>query len=375
MAQEQRVLLLISGGSAVGQNVLQSLEGRRHSVRVVATNSAADAPGLDACDEVFLVPETDDSDCSFDTRMEQVFEAVRPDLVVPCRDKDVLWLASKAASVEKWRAPAVCGSPKLADIMLDKIESARFCLEHGLPFVPSTRLDVPSPELVRFAESHGMPLIVKPARGFASRHVFIVTGKEQLMQHRGRPDLIAQQYLGDPDQVLEFASRTDKLGLPLFHSFEEVKTSMQAFIGRDGEVAGVFATRHRMRFGESARVEIERGAPVLELAARCARVFSINGWSGPLNVQCQRDREGALRIFEFNGRFTGATSARHLLGYDEVGLALGRPSAPLAGDAEAVVRSPASRRIDERFIAEVGREKHWRADDTGSGASSNPEGR
>ena len=61
-------------------------------------------------------------------------------------------------------------------------------------------------------------------------------------------------------------------------------------------------------------------APTLGL--RCAQVFARLGWRGPLNVQCQRPPGGPLTIYEFNGRFTGATAARTLMGFDEVGLAL-----------------------------------------------------
>jgi hypothetical protein len=51
-------------------------------------------------------------------------------------------------------------------------------------------------------------------------------------------------------------------------------------------------------------------------------VLAAQGWRGPMNIQCQPDASGRLMIHEFNARFTGATAARHLLGHDEVGIAL-----------------------------------------------------
>ena len=58
------------------------------------------------------------------------------------------------------------------------------------------------------------------------------------------------------------------------------------------------------------------------IGERCASVFAAQGWRGPLNVQCQPDRDGALVIHEFNARFTGATGARWYLGHDEIGAAV-----------------------------------------------------
>ena len=55
---------------------------------------------------------------------------------------------------------------------------------------------------------------------------------------------------------------------------------------------------------------------------QCAQAFAGAGWRGPLNIQCQQDTQGTPLIHEFNGRFTGATVDRWLLGFDEVGAAI-----------------------------------------------------
>ena len=55
------------------------------------------------------------------------------------------------------------------------------------------------------------------------------------------------------------------------------------------------------------------------MGRRIAEAFAAEGWRGPLNIQCQRAGDGRLLVHEFNGRFTGATSDRWMLGFDEVG--------------------------------------------------------
>ncbi len=322
MSGSRIVILLLSGASGVGLNVLATLRERRDALQLVATSSVADAPGLFDYDEVYLVPETADGELIFDQRMNDIFDRTMPDLVIPCRDDDVLWLANKAAQDPRWAEVALCGSRELAEVMLCKHASAVFCQQRGLPFVATIRLSEPTDSVDRFIAEHGFPLLLKPATEFASRRVSIATRRSQLERIGGATDLVAQPFLGDAGEIERYLAEIEAGGVPLFHSFEGIKTSIQAYIAPDGGVCGVFATRNTMRAGKSESVHIETDAEVIELGRSSAGVFAELGWRGPLNLQCQRSRDGELKIFELNGRFTGATSARYLLGYDEVGLAV-----------------------------------------------------
>ena len=77
-----------------------------------------------------------------------------------------------------------------------------------------------------------------------------------------------------------------------------------------------------MRQGGSDRVEVDDDPVAHALARQCGSVFAAAGWRGPLNIQCREAPDGSLCIHELNGRFTGITEARRLLGYDEVALAI-----------------------------------------------------
>ena len=153
--------------------------------------------------------------------------------------------------------------------------------------------------------------------------------------------------------------------MPLFHTFEAVKLSIQAFIAPDGSLAGLCATRNIMRQGRSERIELDADAALEELGRRCAAAFAGEGWRGPLNIQCQRAPDGELGIYEFNGRYTGATAARALLGYDEVGIGLAAfcgaalPAAPTPGVAVAV-RVPLTRMVDAEQADRLREIGHWR---------------
>lgn len=359
-------VLFLSGASLVGQNVLASLAGRRRGLHLAAINSVAAEPALFDFDEAFLCGNLRDDPQAFAQRFADIMEALQPCLVIPCRDDDVAFLAAQAEARPEHAPRFLCGTRLPAEAMLDKAASATLAQKHGLPFAPTLATDTAPSRLTEFAARHGYPLIAKPRQGFASRGVLLILDQGQLLRLAGRPDYILQAYLGDPDAVRSYVEACARDGVPLFHSFETDKYSIQAFIAPDGNPAGLLATRHAMRQGRSERVTLESDPSLLDLGERCAAAFAAEGWRGPLNIQCQRSTTGDYGIYEFNGRYTGATSARCLLGYDEVALGLAHfggiqiEAAPGAAAGD-VIRLPVSRALDADRIAQLKRDGHWRS--------------
>jgi hypothetical protein len=364
---DQIRLLMLSGASLVGQNVLATVSNTRVAFRLSAINSVATEPSLFDFDEVYLSGNLRDDPEKFEQRFMEVLAAVDPHLVVPCRDDDVAFLARLGESLPGTSARFLCGAYNLAEAMLDKQSSWAFSREHGLPYAPTISTEAATPSLAGFGDEHGFPLLAKPRQGFASHGVFLVLDQAQLDRVMGRPGYVLQKYVGDAAPVLSYARSVAAEGVPLFHTFEAIKLSIQAFIAPNGRTAGVFATRNTMRQGRSERV-VKDDDPELEtLGAQCAKVFSEQGWRGPLNIQCQRTPTGELMIYEYNGRFTGATAARYLMGYDEVRIALGTfcglrldsPQSAAGTPPAEVIRLQCSRSADPAQVMHLMQTGYW----------------
>ncbi len=356
-------ILLLSGASLVGQNVLASLSHRRNSLRLMAASSVAEEPILYDFDAVYLTPAIRAAPDAFVKRFGEVLAHCQPDLVIPCRDDDVTFLAEQLNIDPAQTGRFLCGNSSLAMGMLDKLESWHLANRLGLPFAPTIDGHDDPDALADFAAEHGFPLIVKPRRGFASMGVRLVLNEMQLRHACSQPDVIVQRYLGDRPSVLAFAEDSARLGLPLFHSLEETKLSLQAAIAPNGSLSAVCATGNLMRMGRSQSVQLVNEPQIDHLAHRWASVFADAGWRGPLNIQCQQRGEEEITIFEFNGRFTGATAARRLLGFDELGLALRDwlrlpPAAPQIPKAN-VVRYPVSWSTESENVERLLREGYW----------------
>ena len=142
-----------------------------------------------------------------------------------------------------------------------------------------------------FVAEHGLPLVAKPRRGYASLDVYILYNDGQVEAMLARDDYIVQQFLGDPQPVATISARSNRRPAALSH----IPGPQALDPGTDR------ARRHRRprdlhaQRPETAPLEMGRAGPRSGAAGdrrRCASAFSAAGWRGPLNIQCERRRGG-----------------------------------------------------------------------------------
>jgi len=314
-------LLITSVGSLLGQNILDSIESRRDLIQVVGTNSIAENPRNFRCDIVYLIHETSSS--AFHEEFKQIVQEEKPDLILPGRDEDCVFLADfKSNNYSDFQTKIPFGSSTIPKMMFDKYQSHRFCLEHNLPFADTLlySLNTPNEEVDKFIEKHGFPLLVKPREGFGSLGVRFVLNRTQVEEILQNNEVLFQEYLGNPDNIFKFENAFNS-GIPLFFQIpEKEQYAAQTIISQDGNIGEVFFTINTMIHGraESGRQIFDKD--VEELVVRSSKVFYKNGWYGPANFQVKKDRNGKWKIFELNPRLTGTSSGRLFLGYDEFGI-------------------------------------------------------
>jgi len=314
-------ILLLSGGGLTGSNIMTCLAERRSNLRLVATSDSASEPALFNFDATYLAPRLATGSSEFERRVLEIIERESVDLVVPCRDEDVFWLAGLGERRPDLAPKFLCGAQSTAEIANDKWLSFTFCQKHALPFAP-TLLCSDTATAAAFVEQQGFPLVAKPRYGVDSKGIILLTRFEQVLRAMQLQDYVLQRFLGVREEVDGYLNALERDGIPLFHSFQGNKRSLQALIGPDHCIRHVVCTRNRMS-GQAARsIVVDRDIEPRTVGERCAQAFAAAGWRGPLNIQCQPASSGELMIHEFNARFTGATAARLELGFDEVGAAI-----------------------------------------------------
>lgn len=337
-------LLLTSIGSLVGKNILDSLEGRRGQLRIIGTNTHSDTPNLFRCDHAIRVPATSDAE-AWSAAIRNIIDKQDVDLVFPCRDDEVPLLAAMADEVPDLARRLPVGPSALAIALRDKAASADWAERAGLPFAPTLRSGGACTPRDAFATEHGWPLLAKPARGDGSRGIRLVRNPDELAQLDTLPDFVFQPFLALPSAVRRRLEEAHP-GVPLNEVYcDRDQYAGQILIGPDGDIHGSFTFRATMVAGQPTKVEHCDTDAFAELVARSGASLAAAGWRGPVNVQMRPDPKLGWRILEFNGRFTGATHARRLLGFDEVALVVNRwlgaeivPADPVSVSATTVYK-------------------------------------
>lgn len=314
-------LLLLSGGGHTGANIMATLAGRRDDLRLIATSDSADEPTLFAFDAIYLAPALAAAPQDFAARVLEIMEHEAVDLVIPCRDEDVTWLADLRQRRPELAPRLLCGAHGIAEQINDKWLSCALAREHDLPFAHSLPTGGGA-DVATFIADVGLPVVLKPRHDANSRGVYLLSTAAQVTAAMARPDAVLQEFLGEREATLHTIDAMLKNGVALVHDFMGAKHSIQLLLAPGGECCSIACTINTMDGRISRRVSLDPSPQAREIGARCAEVFGRADWRGPLNVQCQMDAHGRLKIHEFNARFTGATASRWVLGIDEVGLAL-----------------------------------------------------
>ncbi|HET7113833.1 MAG TPA: hypothetical protein VFI57_09330, partial [Pyrinomonadaceae bacterium] len=261
-------ILLISGGNQVGQSILTALADRRSDVKLVATNSVPTDISLFDFDAVYLTPQTRDAPAAFERRFSEILMLEKPDLVIPCRDDDVAFLADYKERRPESAKGFLCGNRFTAEAACDKWLSWQFSVERGLPFAPTLATPVRA-QAETFARDYGFPLVAKPRRGFASRGVHLVSNEAQLRRVAAQDGYVIQQYLNDPSILEAHLRSIDEMGVSLFHSLEGTKISVEIFIAPNGSAAGNFSFAITVNNDRTLRFDRHESDEATALGEQC----------------------------------------------------------------------------------------------------------
>lgn len=314
-------ILITSVGSLLGQNILESIESRRNLFEVIGINSTVGNTRNYRCDKVYLVSRTDSA--FFEEDFLRIYNEEKPDFILPGGDGDSVFLSEIKSKYPKEFANKIpLGSSLIPRMMQDKYETHLFCKANHLPFADTFlyKNNADGDGLRFFIEKYGFPLIVKPRQGFGSHGVYFVLEDSQIEEFMKEDDVLFQEFLGNPEDIFKYKDIFKK-GIPLFFQVpEESQYTAQFIIKADGTMSEVFVTINTMVFGRNEYIEQVFDKDIEQLATHFSKKFYENGWFGPVNIQLKQDRNGHWKVYELNSRNSGSTSARLLLGFDEIGL-------------------------------------------------------
>lgn len=237
-------------------------------------------------DKSFKVPSCGDE--TYISRLLEICEQERVDLLVPLIDTELAVLAAQKARFEKLGMRVVISDPKTIAICRDKLITARYLDELGIP-TPRTHL---ASQLNRAQmRDWPYPLFAKPRAGSSSKGI---------MEINSWADIKAL-----PNEDDRYIVQTMLRGR---------EYTVNVFVNAAGEyVTSVPHLRLEIRAGEVSKGETRNIAALREISKKLVK--GLPGLSGPFCFQAIEDeRTQTFTLFEINPRFGGGFPLAHRAG-------------------------------------------------------------
>lgn len=218
------------------------------------------------------------------------------DLVIPSFGEDVIFLANNRKRIESTGAKVVLNNFELVHLCNDKWEFYKVLKSNNSPHAIPSSL---SADLNELENEFGLPLLLKPRQGNASKGIVKVYKQETFDLHKegiGRK-LMVQPLIGTDDAEFTTGAFCD---------------------GNGGYYAIITFKRKLAKKGYSKQVEVFKSEQIEEAVLDICKILKP---VGPTNFQF-RIHKGAFKLLEINPRFSSSTSMRTAFGYNDALMAI-----------------------------------------------------
>lgn len=285
--------VLVTGtGAIIGYGVLRALRSVP-GLRVVATDIYSHAVGQHFADDFVQAPMT--SHPGYGEWLTETIRQMNVDLVIPCIEQDVAWLARSALAGTLPPARFCLNDPDAIELCADKAAFDAFLSAIG------SNVRIPTLHQGNFTEIAsvlGLPFLLKPRRGYASKGIVKVATEADFLPHHPHlgSSYIAQRIVGT----------------------DEAEFTVSAFCAK-GTVRATIALRRQLApDGSTARAVRVPDIPFASTMADLAQRLNLDG---PSNFQFRMTGE-KLYLLEINPRISSATSIRNAFGFNEAAMAI-----------------------------------------------------
>ena len=283
--------VLITGiGGNIGQGVLKSLRAGKRTYHIVGMDMEPLSAGFSLVDSYYQTPRTGGT--AFRNVLREIAQKEKVEAIYVCSPTELEFFSSHKAELETELDLAVFVNPlKVVQIGSDKLKTAMFLKEMGLPFPESSFVN-DEDSLNKLVLRYGFPLILKPCTGFTSKNVFLVNSREEIAAASVLvPGLVAQRYLSDENS--EYTAAT--------------------ISGPEGKVRASIILHRDLSQGTTYRTELVQNDVI---TGQIIRIVETLGAIGVCNLQFRLLNEKVF-VFEINPRFSGTCGIRYLYGFND----------------------------------------------------------
>jgi nucleoside-diphosphate-sugar epimerase/carbamoylphosphate synthase large subunit len=302
-------IAVTSVGSGIGQSIVQSCRLSHLPLFIVGFDLNPFAFGAYDCDSQQTVPKVTSPEY-IDKLLSSCVE-FGVSLLIPGLDSELLLISKNKKRFEDKGIRVLVADPPFIQLCRDKILWS--CELHSKTNAIIPCYDYNKIESLIKAGEVKYPLIAKPKDGSASAGVRIINSERSL--HKLNDSFVIQPYIFPADNDPYYETLKNAVENEIFLQIAEV--SVQYAISRDKQILGKMASYNRLKDGVPIEIVPVEDQRIWDTLEDLFPYLYEKGMYGPVNFQGRMTEKGPI-FFEMNGRFTGITGLRSMMGFNEV---------------------------------------------------------
>ena len=319
------ILVTAIGGSGHGEQVLKALLlANRKEFRIFGADSDSGCPQKSLVYDFQVLPSA--SSPNYETELFALLDKFQIKVLIHGCEPEMQFFLKIKHLLESRGILILMNNKEVINLCTNKLLTGMRLNELG--FQCPKFQEVSSIEEIE--EIDWFPVVVKPKTGSGgSKNVFICQTKFELVNlaryltgEFGILDIMIQEYVGTFDQEFTVGVLSDLDG-----NFINSIALRRKMSGQLNIRSSVSNQTGNAKFGSklviSSGVSHGEIAEFNEVRRQCEAIAKSIGSTGPLNIQC-RFVDGVVNVFEINPRFSGTTSLRALVGFNEPELLIKR---------------------------------------------------
>jgi len=309
MKKSITILVTGVGGGSVGSQIIKALRNSRYNYRIIGTDITKNSFGLSECDQSYIVPQFTKK--NYIKKILEICNKYKVDCVAPGTDGELLKFSQNENFFKKKNIHILSNSHKVLKLCFNKGDLFQY--------LKIKKISIPKFYIVKNVKGlkkMTYPVVIKPVEGGGSRSVFLAESFEEtkffvnyLLERKIK--VIIQEYLPSLDEftvgVIRLQNGKIKRSIAMKRDLEKSLSQREVF----------FSKKSRKKLVISSGISQGTFGDFKEIREFCERISDIVGAEGPLNIQCRKTSNGVIP-FEINPRFSGTTSLRSLVGFNEL---------------------------------------------------------
>lgn len=313
----ERISVLVTGasGGGVGEQIIKALKLSSLNLEIITTNVNKNSKGLLDGDIGYVVPYASDNE--YIPTILNLCNKHNIKVLFPGSEAELTVIGKNREVFKKNGILIPINDEKVIDICTDKTKTMKFLEDNNFIFPKNITIKCEND----INKIDFLPVVIKPSiGGGGSKDIMIAQTKEEIEVFCKYlltiyQEFIVQEYVGTPDSEYTVG----------------VLNTM------DGEFINSIAVHKSIETALNNRIKIKNKTGIEELGKNlvvssgisegyvdifpevtnvCEEIVKKLGAKAAINVQC-RLYQDKVYVFEINPRFSGTTSIRALMGYNE----------------------------------------------------------